>query len=282
MNLSMPALFTLALLVAGQICASESSSREPAAAVGFEQNALVEAPARSESADEAVTARDLIAGALDLVRGRTSYARMSMTVHRPTWERTSSLVAWTRGREDALIRFTSPAKDAGNATLKQGEKMWTFTPKLNRTIRLPYSLMSQSWAGSDFSYNDLSRTDKLLRYYDLSITSTREQDGHTIYTIEAVPFDDAPVVWGKEEWVLRDDYVLISQTFFDQSFEALKQMNSLEIGQLDDRVMATRMRMVKLDEPENYTELVYEEADFNIELEDRTFTLFSLQSGGRR
>ncbi len=243
-----------------------------------DENSEVESTTSAES----VTARELIAGALDLVRGQTSYTQMSMIVHRPSWERTSNLVAWTRGREDALIRFTAPAKDAGNATLKTGEKMWTFTPKLNRTIRLPYSLMSQSWAGSDFSYNDLSRTDKLLRYYDLNIVSSEEVEGHTQYTIDAVPYDDAPVVWGKEEWVLRDDYVLISQTFYDQSMEPLKKMVSLEIGQLDDRVMATRMRMSKLDEPENYTELHYESADFNIELEDKTFTLFSLQSGNRR
>ncbi len=296
MTLTRPALLTLLLLVAGQLQASEAALQTEAnsgaavavsaadAAVGMTDAAvgMTDASAAADEPAESITARDLIAGALDLVRGRTSYAQMSMTVHRPTWERTSSLIAWTRGREDALIRFTAPAKDAGNATLKQGEKMWTYTPKLNRTIRLPYSLMSQSWAGSDFSYNDLSRTDKLLRYYDLRIVSTDQQDGHTVYTINAVPFDDAPVVWGKEEWVLRDDYVLISQTFFDQSMEPLKRMSSLEIGQLDDRVMATRMRMVKLDEPENYTELVYEDADFNIELEDKTFTLFSLQSGGKR
>ena len=42
------------------------------------------------------------------------------------------------------------------------------------------------------------------------------------------------------------------------------------------------MRMSKLDEPENYTEIVYDDAEFDIELEDRIFTTFSLQSGGRR
>src|SRR4051812_24818143 len=101
-------------------------------------------------AQDAPTAHDLIAGAIDLTRGRTSYAEFSMVIHRPDWERTSKLVAWTRGREDALIRFSAPPKDAGNATLKQGEQMWTFTPKLNRVIRLPFSMMSQGWAGSDF------------------------------------------------------------------------------------------------------------------------------------
>jgi len=185
------------------------------------------------------------------------------------------------GRKDALIRFTAPAKDAGSATLKQGEKMWTFTPKLNRTIRLPFSLMSQSWAGSDFSYNDLSRTDKLLEFYDLEIVRREEQDGHIIYTIDAIPHDDAPVVWGKEEMVLRDDYVLLSQTYFDQKMEALKRMETLEIGELDGRTFGTRMRMSKLDEPDNYTELHYAAADFDVELDDRVFTVFSLQAGSR-
>jgi outer membrane lipoprotein-sorting protein len=247
--------------------------------------ATVDAKVPEADAGEAevapVSAEDLVAGALDLVRGRTSYTELTMVIHRPDWERTSSLVAWTRGREDALIRFTAPARDAGNATLKQGDKMWTYTPKLNRTIRLPYSLMSQSWAGSDFSYNDLSRTDDLLRHYDLSIIDERDDDGHRIYTIEAIPHDDAPVVWGKEEWVLRDDYVLISQNFFDQSLEILKRLETLEIGELGGRVIPLRMRMSKLDEPENYTEVVYDSAEFDIPMEDRTFTVFSLQSGGR-
>jgi outer membrane lipoprotein-sorting protein len=241
-----------------------------------------QALAAEEGADAGpISAEELVAGALDLVRGRTSYTELSMIIHRPDWERTSSLVSWTRGREDALIRFTAPARDAGNATLKQGEKMWTYTPKLNRTIRLPYSLMSQSWAGSDFSYNDLSRTDDLLRYYRLTIIDTRETDGHSIYTVEAVPYDDAPVVWGKEEWVLRDDYVLVSQSFYDQSMELLKRLETLEIGELGGRVLPLRMRMSRLDEPENYTEVIYESAEFDIEIEDRTFTVFSLQSGGR-
>jgi len=240
------------------------------------------AAATAEQSAEHPSARELIAGAIDLTRGRTSYTEMSMLVHRPSWERSSSLVAWTRGREDALIRFTAPAKDAGNATLKQGDKMWTYTPKLNRTIRLPYSLMSQSWAGSDFSYNDLSRTDNLLRYYDLEISNISEQDGHAVYTISATPHDDAPVVWGREEWVLRDDYVMLSETFYDQAQVPLKRMETLEIGQLDDRVMPIRMRMMKLEEPGSYTELVYRVADFDIELEDQTFTLFALQKGGKR
>ena len=144
-----------------------------------------------------------------------------------------SMRSWTEGEKTSLVRVTEPKKDAGNGTLSVEGNMWTYTPKLNRTIRLPYSLMSQSWAGSDFSYNDLSRTDDLLRYYRLTIIDTREADGHSIYTVEAVPYDDAPVVWGKEEWVLRDDYVLVSQSFYDQSMELLKRLDSGEIDRVE-------------------------------------------------
>jgi outer membrane lipoprotein-sorting protein len=261
-----------------------------AATPAFPETGTIPAAAGPAGADAAagsmpatdVSASDLVAGALDLVRGRTSYTELTMVIHRPDWERTSTLVSWTRGREDALIRFTAPARDAGNATLKQGDNMWTYTPKLNKTIRLPFSLMSQSWAGSDFSYNDLSRTDDLLRYYELSITAVAEEDGHRVYTIEAIPHDDAPVVWGKEEWVLRDDYVLVSQTFYDQSLEPLKRLETRRIGELGGRVMPLTMRMGKLETPDEFTEVTYEAADFDIELPDRTFTVFNLQSGGRR
>ena len=140
-----------------------------------------------------------------------------MVIHRPDWERTSKLVAWTRGREDALIRFTAPTKDAGNATLKQGEKMWTFTPKLNRVIRLPFSMMSQGGPARTFRTATCRAPTNCCIEYELYLVATEKRDGHQVYTVDAIPHDDAPVVWGKEQIVLRDDYVLLGQTFFDQA-----------------------------------------------------------------
>lgn len=228
------------------------------------------------------TAYDLVASALDLARGqRSSHSEMTMTVKRPDWERSMSIVFWSRGREDTLMRFTAPAKDAGNALLKQGDNMWTYTPKLNRTIRLPHSMRSQSWAGSDFSYNDLSRSDNLLKYYDLAIVEQREaaESGKVVYTIEAVPREEAPVVWGKEIWVLREDYVMLEQVFYDQQLEPLKRMKTIDIRELGGRPMAARMRMEKLDDPEHWTEIVIESARFDLDLPDRMFTVFELKAG---
>lgn len=228
----------------------------------------------------AVTAQSLIEGALDLTRGEdSSYSEMAMVVHRPSWERRYELAAWTQGREDALIRFTAPEKDAGTATLKKGERMWTFTPKHKREIRLPASAMSGSWAGSDFSYNDLSRTDSYLRYYDYEITNTEQQEDRTVYTITLTPHDDAPVVWGREEMVMRDDYVLLSQTYFDQDDRPLKQMRAMDIGELGDRTIALASRMIDLEDPEKWTEIRFLNADFDANIDADMFTTFALRSG---
>ena len=235
------------------------------------------APCDDATAEQRAAAQTLIEGALDLTRGITSYTEMAMTIHRPDFERRLELAAWTRGREDALIRFTAPAKDAGVATLKTGEHMWTFTPQLKRAIKLPASMRSNSWAGSDFSYNDLSRTDQYLSYYAFCVTGTEERDGRTIHTLELVPHDDAPVVWGKETMVMRDDYVTLRQTFYDQSMAPLKEMRTVEIGELGGRTIPLAMRMAEIDEQDRWTEVRYLKADFDAQVEDSMFTKFALR-----
>ncbi len=236
----------------------------------------------SIQASEKLDVVALVAGSIDQTRGLSSFAEMSMLIKRPSWQRKSTLKAWTRGREDALIRFVAPARDAGNALLKQGERMWTYTPKLNKSIRLPGGMMSQSWAGSDFSYNDMSRSDKWLRDYTLEHVGTDRDLGFAVYVVDAIPREDAAVVWGKEQLRIREDLVLLELTYFDQDMQPVRRMESLAVGELSGRVMATRMRMQDVDKPDQYTELEYLDMDFDVDVPDRMFTLFSLQSGRSR
>ena len=60
----------------------------------------------------------LLKRAFDNYRADGSQASVQMTIHRPDWERQMGMRTWTRGQNDALVRFTAPPKDAGNATLK--------------------------------------------------------------------------------------------------------------------------------------------------------------------
>ena len=144
-------------------------------------------------------ARSIIEAAINHYRGLTSYTEMTMTIHRPDWQRTMSLQGWSSGSKKTLIRVTAPARDKGNATLViDDNKVWSFTPKINRVIRIPSSMMSQSWMGSDFSNKDVSRTDEIVDKYTHTLLRTDTIGGHKVYVIESIPHKESAIVWGKE------------------------------------------------------------------------------------
>ncbi|HZZ88495.1 MAG TPA: outer membrane lipoprotein-sorting protein, partial [Caulobacteraceae bacterium] len=98
---------------------------------------LAAAPALAAGAPNADA---ILRQAYDNYRSTSSQSTVAMTIHRPAWERHMQMRGWTRGDADALVRFTAPAKDAGNATLKLGRDTWVYNPKLNQVIKLPASM----------------------------------------------------------------------------------------------------------------------------------------------
>ena len=236
--------------------------------------------ARPAPADED-TARDLIRKAMDHWRGLTSHSRMTMTIHRPDWERRMTMESWSKGDERSLVRVIEPKRDAGNATLLDDNSMWTYSPKVNRVIKVPSSMMSQSWMGSDFSNKDIAKSTDIIDQYDHSLTATEERDGHLYYTVTSVPHEDAAVVWGKEVIVVRDDYVLMEEQFWDQDGILVKSLQTLEVAVMGGRPVARVMRMGKLETPDEWTRLTAEHIEFDLELPDSLFTLSNLRNPRR-
>jgi len=222
--------------------------------------------------------KDLIQQAMDQWRGLSSYSEMTMTIHRPDWQRSMSMRSWTKGEKTTLVRVTEPKKDAGNGTLTNDNTMWTFAPKVNRIIKVPSSMMSQSWMGSDFTNKDISKSTDIIDQYDHTLLETRQQDGHTIYVIESIPHEDAAVVWGKEILTIRDDYIMLEQQFWDQDNILVKSMKALEIKELGGRTVASVIRMGKQDAPEEWTEMSVHDIKFDQDHADNLFTLSNLRN----
>ena len=223
-------------------------------------------------------ATQIVRDAIDHWRGLSSYTVMSMVIHRPDWERSMTMEAWTKGDERGLVRVIEPKKDRGNGTLTDDDTMWTYSPKVNRVIKVPSSMMGQSWMGSDFSNKDVARADDIIDQYDHTLISTVEVDGITTYTIESVPHEDAAVVWGSEVLTIRDDHVVLEHAFYDQDGELVKTLQSLEIGEMGGRVIAQRQRMQKTDKPDEWTEIAILEVEYDLELRDSLFTLSNLRN----
>ena len=228
--------------------------------------------------EQPVDATGIIRAAIQHWRGLSSYSEMTMTIHRPDWERSMSMRAWTEGDDRSLVRVTAPARDRGNGTLMDDDRMWTYSPKVNRVIKVPSSMMNQSWMGSDFSNKDVSRADDIIDQYEHRLVSTREDGDRVIYEIEAIPNDDAAVVWGREVLEIRDDYVVMSHRFFNQDGVLVKALDSLEIGEMGGRAVAIRQRMAKVDVKDEWTEIVLEDVDYDVVHPAGMFTLSSLRN----
>ncbi len=226
----------------------------------------------------AANADALVRAAFNNWRGQSSQTKVTMLVHRPDWERRMTIKAYTRGNDDALVRFTAPAEDAGNATLKTADGTWIFNPKLNQVVKLPPSMLAQSWMGSDFSYNDLSKSEELLTDYTHKIVGQKTVAGHIVYTIDAIPKPGAPVVWGMLEVKVRDDGVMLGETYFDQNMNMVRRMTTDKVGIIGGRPYPVIMTMHPADKPGRWTRIETLAGRFNISPPLYLFTLSNLQN----
>lgn len=225
----------------------------------------------------AIDPNQLVEDSFNYMRGKSSVSEVIMTIHRPDWQRQMTIKAWTRGQKDSLFYIDAPPKDRGNGTLKKGREMWIYNPKINRVIKVPPSMMSQSWMGSDFSNNDLSKSDSLLTDYTHTLIATETHDGKRLYVIKSMPKPDAPVVWGMQRLKIREDLIWLSQEFFDEDLQPVKAMTTLEIQMLGGKLFPKVWRMSKVDQQGNYTQLNYTALVFTSSLPDSLFTLTTLR-----
>ena len=230
------------------------------------------------AATEERDAKAIVRDAIDHWRGLSSYTEITMVIHRPDWERSMTMRAWTKGQDKSLVRVVEPKKDRGNGTLMDKKNMWSFSPKINRVIKIPSSMMGQSWMGSDFSNKDIARADDIVDEYEHKILGTDVIDGITIYEIESIPHEDAAVVWGREVLRIREDHVVLEQSFFDQDGEIVKSLVTMEVAEMGGRTIAKRQRMSKVEKPDEWTEISVNVVDYEVELRDSLFTLSNLRN----
>jgi outer membrane lipoprotein-sorting protein len=223
----------------------------------------------------------LVAKALQYYRGHASVAVMKMTIHRAGWERTLTIKAWTQGQKNAVFCIAAPPKDAGNGTLKRDRDMWTYNPKVERAIQLPPAMMAQSWMSSDFSNEDLAKSDSIVDDYTHSLEATEADDGQRVSVIRSIPRPGAPVVWGLQRLRIRDDLILLSEAFYDEDLRLVKTMTSSQIERFEGKLFPRVWVIEKADSEVGYTRVEYQSLAFRDSLPDSLFTLTALQRAWR-
>lgn len=222
-------------------------------------------------------AKKIVEGAVNYMRGDYSEAVADMTIHRPDWERKMTIKAYTKGMTDSVFWIMAPPKDRGNGTLKKGKEMWIYNPKVNQVIKLPPSMMSQSWQGSDFSNNDLAKSDTIVDDYTHQIVGTEKKDGMTVYIIRSIPKPEAAVVWGMLKIYIRQDKILLREEFYDEDRKLVKAMTIEKIGLMGGKLYPLQWKMAKAGAVDEYTLIDYESLNFDVHLPDHLFTISSLR-----
>ncbi|UCF40161.1 MAG: outer membrane lipoprotein-sorting protein [Gemmatimonadota bacterium] len=230
----------------------------------------------------AQTAREIVDRVDRLLRGESSEGVVAMEVVTEHWSRTYELRIWSLGTEYSLIRILSPRKEAGTATLKAGNDIWNYLPRVDRTIKLPPSLMGAAWMGSHFTNDDLIKESRIIEDYDIEIGDEGVRDGAAVWDFVLTPKPEAAVVWGRiEERVRQDDLMPLWARYYDDRGELARTMVFDDFRVMGGRLVPARMDVVPADKPGERTTILYRELAFDIELDEAFFSLRRLQSEAR-
>jgi outer membrane lipoprotein-sorting protein len=222
------------------------------------------------------TALEIIQKANDKFRGDNSVAELKMTIIRPSWTREMTMKAWSRGNDYSLVLVTAPARDEGTGFLKRENEIWNWQPTIDRVIKMPPSMMSQSWLGSDFTNDDLVQESSIVTDFSHTLIGTEEIDGNACYKIEMIPHEDAVVVWGKViTWVSKEHYLQLKSEFYDEEGYLVNTMYGKDIKDLGGRTLASKMEVIPADEEGHRTVMEYLWIDFG---EDLPASFFSVQN----
>lgn len=218
-------------------------------------------------------ATTLVRKADEHARGRTSQAEMTMTVVRPTWQREMSMRTWSEGTQNALVLITAPAKEKGIVYLKRGKEVWNWIPSVERTIKMPPSMMSQSWMGTDFTNDDLVKESSIVEDYTHILAGDSLIDGRACHKVIMRPKPEAAVVWGEIRlWVDKKDFLMLRAEYYDEYGELVNTMVAGDVQLLGGRLLPTRMEMIPADKPGNRTVIQYRSIAFDQPIPPGFFT----------
>jgi len=227
---------------------------------------------------------DVLSELDQLYRSNNSHSRVSMHIVTEHWERTLVMDTWSEGTDKTFIRVLSPARQVGSATLRIGSEMWNYLPNTNSTVRIPPSMMTGSWMGSDITNNDIVKEITYSDDYTAEYVMTPENADHSrtdLYYMKLTPKQSTAVVWSYIICAISTDPVLpVREEYYDQHNSLIKTVTFSEVQETGGRIIPTVMQVIPANKPGQSTAVTWSDAAFNQGVDGDIFTLDNLQTGG--
>jgi outer membrane lipoprotein-sorting protein len=222
-------------------------------------------------AQDAVT---IVKEADEKMRGTTLQGIILIRTIRPTWSREMQIRTWMKGTDLAMILVQLPLKDKGIVFLKRHKEVWNWMPSLERNIKLPPSMMSQSWMGTDFTNDDLVKESSVVNDYTHTIIGDTVIDKRNCYIIRMIPKPESAIVWGKLIVCIdKQDYLELHNRFYDDDGKLINIMNAFDVKLMDGRLIPTRFEMIPADKKNQKTTMIYKSIEYNKPIDDAFFSI---------
>jgi outer membrane lipoprotein-sorting protein len=226
----------------------------------------------------AFSADDIIKGVEHNIQSDNGYSKVTMVVTTSRGQRSMKMESWNKANEKSFIKIIYPKQDSGITFLKIDTTMWQYVPKIEKTIKIPSSMMMQSWMGSDFTNDDMAKESSIVNDYNSVISD--EKDG--IYTLTLIPKEDAPVVWGKIIMsVAKEHFIPLKAIYYDEDGVEKRTLYYSDVKVIDSRHFPSVMTLIPSDKKSNKTVVTMDEMDFNAKIDDSRFTKSALKRYSR-
>jgi len=224
-------------------------------------------------AQKKLSATEIVKKADEKMRGKTNTSTMEMVIIRPTWKRSIGMKSWGRGIDYSMTYITAPANEKGQVFMKLKTDMWNWIPSISRMIKIPTSMMSQGWMGSDYTNDDILKESSIVVDYNHKILDEEDVNGFKTYKIEMIPKENAAVVWRKVyKWITKKEYIQIKTEYYDDSNNLVKSELGYDFKKMDGRLIPTRIEIIPANEKGKKTVLYIKKAKFNIALPQSFFS----------
>lgn len=226
-------------------------------------------------ADEA---HDIIKKLDENFRGSSIYMKFEMRVLSLGHERVMRIESYSRGSKKSFVKVLYPPRDKGITFLSLDGQMWQYVPKIERIIKIPPSMMLQNWMGSDITNDDMVKQSSIVDDYEPKII---KRDG-SVVTIEIIPKENAPVVWGKIITNIdTSTYTSNKDVFYDEDGKEVRFFIYKDVKKFGNYYMPTYWKIQSFDKQDEFTEIILQEVEYDMKISDEYFSKSALKRFSR-
>jgi len=228
--------------------------------------------------EEDITIDVILSGIDENIFANTQVITSKMIVHGRRSSRTIELKSWIAGINKSFTEYLSPPREAGTKMLKNGNKLWTYSPQTDRVIQISGHMLRQSVMGSDMSYNDVMEEQSLQEIYDATLEGTEIIDERKHYVLLLEAKLKGLSYPKRRAWVDAEYLLPMKEELYAKSGKLIKSTSMDGVKKVQDRWYPSRfIYKDELKRNSKGTEWIIEDIQFDVDIPEHVFSKAKLR-----